>query len=133
MNVIYVEMDKGNQQVILPKSLEMEGKGCALFEITGRCSPYTDIPLFLCTDFIENSTAGLKMLPVLRRIKMSPDSESEEGVFDQIFSKMLWLPTNRTPLDEVRVYISDEEGKVMSFDYCNISCTLVCIPHVKKL
>ena len=131
MNVIYVEMSSSNQRVTLPKTHDMEGKGCALFEISGRVAPYTDMPLFLCVDFIEESTVGGKTLPILRRIQLIPDDESPEASIDQVFHKMLWLPTSRDRVDELRVYISDEHGNIRSFDYCQISCTLVCIPHVK--
>ena len=126
-------MESGNQQVALPVSHDMHEKGCALFEVRGKLAPYTDIPLFLCTDFIKGSSIGMKMMPVLRRLHLIPDTESEEAVIDQVFHKMLWLPTNRSPVDELRVYISDQHGNLRSFDYCHISCTLVCIPNVKKL
>ena len=130
MDVLYVNMESGNQRVPLPTTLHVCGKGCALFEISGRCYPYTDIPLFLCVDFIQDSSLGTKMIPILRRIELKPDPESHEGKISQVFNKMLWLPINRSPLDEVRVYITDDHGNVRSFDYCNIQCTLVCIPNV---
>lgn len=133
MNVIYVEMESSNQVVVLPTTLDMEGKGCALFEIRGRCAPFTDMPLFLCTDFIEESTIGTKMIPILRRIELVSAKASPEATFNQVFHKMLWLPCNRTPLNELRVYISDEYGNIRSFDYCQVSCTLVCIPNVRDL
>ena len=124
-------MSSSNQLVSLPTTHIMERKGCALFEISGRVAPYTDMPLFLCTDFIQDSAIGPKMMPILRRIQLLPDSESPEATLNQVFHKMLWLPTNRDAVDELRVYISDEHGNIRSFDYCQVSCTLVCIPHVK--
>ena len=103
MNVIYVEMSSASEQIKLPTTHDMEDKGCALFEMTGRVSPYTDIPLFLCTDFVEESVVGHKMMPVLRRLHMVPNSESSEAIIRKVFNKMLWLPTNRSKVDELRV------------------------------
>ena len=126
-------MTSENQSVALPTTHDMEGKGCAVFEIRGSLSPYTDIPLFLCTDFIEPSVVGSKTLPILRRIQLIPNPKSSEAIISKVFHKMLWLPTNRSTVDEFRVYISDQHGNVRSFDHCEISCTLVCIPNIRQL
>ena len=134
MNVIYAAMWSANQQMTLPVSLNVEGQGCALFEITGKVSPYTDRPLFLCADFLENSIMGeTQQLPVLRRITLIKDKEGKGATIEQIFSKMLWLPTNRSPVEEIRLYITDERGNPAPFNECSVSCTLVCIPQVDKL
>lgn len=135
MNVIYASMWGTSQKITLPVTLDMEQKGCALFEITGKVSPHTEKPLFLCADFLESSIMGAhRQLPVLRRITLIPEKEGQRGAsIEQIFNKMLWLPTNRSPVKEIRLYICDERGNPAPFNECSVSCTLVCIPNIHKL
>ena len=45
-------------KIAFPIPLDMEGKGCALFDIRGKVKPFTNKPLFLCTDFVEPSMVG---------------------------------------------------------------------------
>ena len=119
-------MNSSNHQMSLPVKLCTEFKGCALFEVSGTVYPYTDKSLFLCADFISSSTVGDKMLPVLRKIKLKPDDSDIEGIIDDVLHKLMWLRIDRCPLKEIRLYIVDDMGNIHSFDYCNLSCTLVC-------
>ncbi len=134
MNVIYVDMDSSSQSIALPVTLSMEGHGCALFEIRGRVKPYTSVPLYMCVDFIDNSVIGPKLLPILRRVRLKriKGNARQEATIEHVFSKMLWLPVNRSPLEEIRVYLSDANGQVPSFDQCHLTCTLVNIPRVRS-
>ena len=50
-------------------------------------------------------------------------------VIDPIYTKILWIPANRTPVKEIRVYLTDEHGNAPPFTNCNIMGTLVSIPH----
>lgn len=131
MNAVYVNMKSNRETVSLPVGLDVEGKGVALFEITGKVYPHTSRQLFFCTDFIESSSVGDgKQLPILRRIKSSKFSKGEGGgKIDQVFNKMLWVPTNRTPLSEITVYICDENGNEAPFEKCTVQCSLVFIPN----
>ena len=147
MNAIYIEMTSSDHRMSLPVELDMRNKQCALFEATGTVVPYMKKPLFLCSDFIESSIVGERMIPVLRRIQLMPDEEDEQdddgddakkkgkvrtsGIVDHIFHKMLWMSTNRDEVDEIRVYISDETGKTVTFSSCDLSCTLVSIPSLQ--
>ena len=135
MNVIYATMHGTSEKISFPSEMDMEGKGCALFEITGNVSPYADIPLFLCADFLQDSiVSARRTLPVLHRISLKRDEKDPpRGLIDQVFYKMLWLPTNRSPVKEIRLYLTDMTGDPAPFAQCTIHCTLVCIPHVDKL
>ena len=126
-------MESLNHQMSLPTTLEVKNYGCAVAEIHGKCFPYPDVPLFLCVDFVEESTVGEKMIPVLRRLNIKQNPKSLDGIINKVFHKMLWLPINRNPLHELRIYISDDKGNIRSFDRCHLSCTLVCIPDTSKI
>ena len=90
----------------------MEGKGCAHFDIRGKVKPFTNEPLFLCTDFVEPSMVGSnKQMPILHNINLLKDELMGCGIIDPIYNKILWLPTNHSPLKEIRLYISDRHGR----------------------
>ena len=120
------------EKVTFPIPLDMERKGCALFYIRGKVKPFTNEPLFLCTDFIESSMVGSnKQMPILRKINLLKDESMGGGIIDPMYNKILWLPTNHSPLKEIRLYISDRHGRFAPLVDCNIDCTLVFIPHTK--
>ena len=58
MNCVYIFMHGNTEKVTFPIPLDMEGKGYALFDISGKVKPFTNEPLFLCTDFVELSMVG---------------------------------------------------------------------------
>ena len=91
------------EKVTFPIPLDMEKKGCALFDIRGKVKPFTNEPLFLCTDFIESSMAGSnKQMPILRKINLLKDElMGGGGIIDPMSNKILWLPTNHSPLKEI--------------------------------
>ena len=90
------------EKVTFPIPLDMEKKGCALFYIRGKVKPFTNEPLFLCADFIESSMVGSnKQMPILRKINLLKDeSMGGGGIIDTMYNKILWLPTNCSPLKE---------------------------------
>ena len=117
------------EKVTFPIPLDMERKGCALFDIRGK---FTNEPLFLCADFIKSSMVGSnKQMPILRKINLLKDELMGGGIIDPMYNKILWLPTNHSPLKEIRLYISDRHGRFAPLVDCNIDCTLVFIPHTK--
>ena len=90
------------EKVTFPIPLAMEGKGCALFDITGKVKPFTNEPLFLCADFIKSSVVGSKkQMPLLHKINLLKDELMEGGIVDSMYNKILWLPTNCSPLKEI--------------------------------
>ena len=111
----------------------MEGKGCVLFDIRGKVKPFTNEPLFLCADFVESSMVGSnKQMPILHKINLLKDETTGGGIIDPMYNKILWLPTNHSPLKEIQLYISDRHGRFAPLVDCNIDCTLVFIPHMTK-
>ena len=102
MNCVYVFMHSFTEKVTFPIPLDMEGKGCALFDIRGKMKPFTNESLFLCTDFVESSMAGNnKQMPILHNINLLKDESTGCGIIDPIYNKILWLPTNCSPLKEI--------------------------------
>ena len=91
------------EKVTFPIPLDMEGKGCVLFDIRGKVKPFTNEPHFLCTNFIESSMVGSnKQMPILCKINLLKDeSKGGGGIIDRMFNNILWLPTNRSPLKEI--------------------------------
>ena len=55
MNAIYFSMKGTSHKVILPVELDMENKGCSLFDISGIMKPYIEAPIYLCADFLGNN------------------------------------------------------------------------------
>ena len=120
------------EKVTFPIPVNMERKGCALFDIRGKMKPFTNEPLFLCMDFVKPSMVGSnKQMPILRNINLLKDESMEGGIIDPMSNKILWLPTNCSPLKEIQLYISDRHGRFAPLVDRNIDCTLVFIPHMK--
>ena len=90
------------EKVTFAIPLDMEGKGCALFDIRGKVKPFTNEPLFLCADFIKLSMVGSnKQMPILRKINLLKGELTGGGIIDPMYNKILWLPTNHSPLKEI--------------------------------
>ena len=86
------------EKVTFPIPLDMEGKGCALFDIRGKVKPFTNEPLFLCADFVEPSMVGSnKQMPILCNI----NELTGGGIIDPMYNEILWLPSNHSPLKEI--------------------------------
>ena len=120
------------EKVTFPIPLDMERKGCTLFDIRGKMKPFTNEPLFLCTDFIESSMVrSNKQMAILCKINLFKDESMGGGIIDPMYNKILWLPTNCSPLKEIQLFKSDRHGRFAPLVDCNIDCTLVFIPHMK--
>ena len=91
------------EKVTFPIPLDMERKGCTLFDIRSKVKPFTNEPLFLCANFMELSIVGSnKQMPILHKINLLKDeSTGAGGIIDPMYNKILWLPTNRSPLKEI--------------------------------
>ena len=78
------------EKVTFPIPLDMEGKGCALFEIRGEVKPFTNEQLFLCTDFVELSMVGSnKQMPILHKINLLKDESTGGGIIDPMVTNQL--------------------------------------------
>ena len=124
MNVVYFNLNSGIGWQSIPEKLHLDGCACALYEISGKVSPSPPSPVFICADFIQRSSAGEKHLPILRRLQFSRGS-GQSGTIRKVFNKMIWIPVTRSPISEMKLHISDEQGDILSFDSCQVNCTLV--------
>ena len=70
-------------------------------------------------------------MAILHSINLLKDESMAGGIIDPMYNKILWLPTNRSPLKEIQLNISDRHGRFVPLVDCNIDCTLVFIPHIK--
>ena len=140
MNAIYFSMKGTSQKVTLPLELDMENKGCLLFDISSMVKPYIEPPIYLCADFVGNSivvssehpTERSMQLPILHEINLKKTNDNNLVEIDPNYNKILWLLTSHSPLEEIQVYLSDRHGNPPTFMHCNIIRTLVCIPHTKS-
>ena len=134
MNAVYFSMNKTSETINLPIELDMGNKDVLLFEVDGTVHPYTRGQLFLCADFVESSIVNSNLqMPILRQINLRKRGKKLNIVVDSIYTKILWIPANRTPVKEIRVYLTYEHGNAPPFTNCNITGMLICIPHVIRL
>ena len=67
-----------------------------------------------------------KLIPVLRKLKMKRNPyNAQVALVNQEAREMLWLPTERSHIDEFRVYIMDSEGKIPTLESCMLNCSLL--------
>ena len=141
MNARYFSMEGTSQKVTLPVELDMENKGCSLFDISSTVKSHIEPPIYLCADFVGNSivvgsehpTKSGMQLPILCQINLKNSHDKDNVVeIDPNYNKILWLPSSCSPVEEIWVYLSDRHGNPQAFTHCNIIRTLVCIPHTKS-
>ena len=101
----------------------MDNMECGLIEIAGKVIPAPKSDVFFCADFVESSTAGDNLIPVLRKLKFTLMKDKSGGC-RKIFTPVLWMPVIRSPLSEIRLYITDSVGDIIPFDVCHLNCTL---------
>ena len=129
MNAIYFSMKGTSQKLTLPVKLDMENKGCSLFDISGTVKPYIEPPIYLSADFVGNSIIvgpehpikSDMQLPMLHQINLK-NSHDEDNVveIDPNYNKILWLPSSCSSIEEIQVYLSDRHGNHLVFTHCNI-------------
>ena len=109
MNAMYFSMKGTSQKVTLPLELDMENKGCSLFDISGMVKPYIEPPIYLCANFVGNSTIVSSehptersmQLPVLHQINLKKTNDDNLVEIDPNYNKILWLPNSRSPVEEI--------------------------------
>lgn len=127
MEVVYTRMNSSETTINLPRHIYLENMGCALFEMKGQIKPSTD-SLFLCADFIQESSVGSHILTVLRRLDVD-----EEGFINKAYDRLLYLPCNGKYISDIKLFITDEQGHIPSFNNCHLDCTLLFIDNVHSL
>ena len=110
MNAIYFSMKGTSQKVTLPVELDMENKGCLLFDISSMVKLYIELPIYPCADFVGNSiivgsehpTKSGMQLPILHQINLK-NSHDEDNVVetDPNYIKILQLPSSCSPIEKI--------------------------------
>lgn len=127
-------MSHESQTFKLPKTLYLQGYGCAVMNIKAIFEPHHGWgDLFLCSNFTKECFVDDITLPVLRHISWKPDNETNRAVCDETFDKMLWLPLVRDKVEEVSLFICNRQGHIPSFQNLQLSCTLLFIPRLDSL
>jgi hypothetical protein len=158
MNVLYSSLEQNccDTVISLPSPLQLEGKGVALVDVNGwvpRLAPAINEnrTYYLCCDFIQPSLLQLEdgraaYFPILRRITFSkkkriqprPSKPNEQvspiyvSTIDVAYTKLLFHPVSRNEVQNFRLYLIDDMGRIPSFGTSNLKCTLVCIEYNRK-
>ena len=118
----------GDTKTLLTYPLEVEGYACAIIEISGRLEKYNngkktkkEDELFLCSDICKEVYVNGKKLPALRQILRSPT-----GNIQQI-SNPTWLRVLRPTITSIRLYITNANGEIQSFQSGWLQCSLLFI------
>ena len=98
-----------SQKVTLPVKLDMENKGCLLFDISGMRKPYLKPPIYLCANFVGNNivvssehpTKSGMQLPILHQINLKNSHDEDNVVEKDPNYKILWLPSSHSPIEEI--------------------------------
>lgn len=146
METTYQKMKLAHKSTQLARHICLPDMGCALFEIKGKIKPIppSDLDLFLCTDFVQESSVDnfdentkeitSRTLTILRRLDFQPlTSHPNYAEINENYQKLLWLPCFKKYLSEIKLFISDEKGNIPSFEFCELTCTLLFIANVHSI
>ena len=122
MKALYVTTD-GDDTVDLPVPLEVEGYACGIIDMTGKINNSFKGDLFLCCDICEESFVGDIMMPVLRSIKRKAN-----GLVVNDINHVVWLRVMRPHISNIRFYIANVNGEILTVDNNKLKCTLLFIP-----
>lgn len=124
MNALYLWTD-GDTVTTLAETLEIEGYGCALFDIHGQLKDASPTkPYYLCSDISNDVFVGNTKLPVLRQLKLNG-----KGFVTNSIEKPIWIEVTRRSISKLRLYLCDEIGNVFSFKGRGLYCTLLLVPN----
>lgn len=147
MNTIYCTLNKCDNYIQLPITLDLDNKSVGLVDIYGYFFPR--IPgekvLYLCCDIIKDNgiisrSSTINVYPILRRLvfkaaktqrhpdNTTPNLEKEIYSYDRIketYQKILFLPCHEQKVDTIRLYLLDQNGNLPSFSDCTLNCTLL--------
>ena len=130
MNAIYFSMKGTSEKVTLPLELDMENKGCSLFDISGTVKACIEPPIYLCVNFVVNSiivssdhpTERSMQLPILHQINLKKTND-DNLVETFVFFVLCVVP--------VRVQIADILCKLLCFNLFNgIFGKILCIGNI---
>lgn len=128
---VYLNVEKNSNGILdvtttLAVPLHVEEYGCGLVSVQGSVNTVDaktkKLPLYLCTDVCEDSNVDGIKIPVLRQLIRNP-----KGMVNDV-NNIIWLRVNRPIIRNVRLYISDNKGELVSLSSGWLSCTLLFIP-----
>lgn len=119
MNVVYLNT-KGDSTTVFNVPMLLPGFECAIFEMSGKLNSPVNTALFLCTDICEESSLGYNRLPILRYL-----NPTKNGLINKPIDNVIWLNVTRPIIGNIRLYICDKNGKIISLTKSNLNCTLV--------
>ena len=123
MKALYLSTT-GDETIELPTTLEVEGYGVGVIEMSGKVKNGFKDRLFLCCDICEESYVnGIKM-PILRML-----NRNSNGLVNKGINHVIWLQVMRPNITSIRLYIADEFGKIVSVDKNILNCTLLFVPN----
>lgn len=133
-SIYYLHMDKSDVLLRLSDlGTNLSGFMCGLFSIHGTIKvDITKVDIsskrcFLCSDICDKDSIlpNYISLPVLREIILIDRALNGNIVIDHDFSQILWLDTAHTVIRDIRLFLSDEEGKAFPVEECFLKCTLL--------
>lgn len=125
MNAVY-GYTNGDTVITLAETLEIEGYGVGVIDIFGKVSlpsKYRNKPLFLCSNITQDTYVGNKKLPVLKMLKTN-----QSGIINNNIYKLIWLRVTRRSISNLRLYICDINGEIVSLGSKTLYCTLLFVP-----
>ena len=145
MTPLYLKTS-GDTETILPVTINLEGKGLALFEINGSYQTDYTGPMYLCCDVVDPSIVGNMLLPVLRqlqmvvpasikkkrlgqsvprRLKQEEDRQTPVWRINEMFAKPIYVSCLRKEVTNFRLYLLGKDGNTPSLVKCRLNCTLL--------
>lgn len=124
MNALYL-WTNGDSVTTLAETIEIEGYGCALFDVHGQLKEASPSkPYYLCSDISDDVFVNNIKLPVLRQLKLN-----SKGFVTNEIEKPIWITVTRRSISKIRLYLCDDEGNIFSFKGRGLYCTLLLVPH----
>ena len=116
---IFLRFVENDQSQVLPTTIYLEGSTMALATIEGRLDPPPNKPIYICCDWALNTVVEDKLNRAIRCIKLKNQR------FQYEFKQLIKLKPCKKWADDIRVYLTDANGNILSFDYFRLNCTLV--------
>ena len=134
MKYIYGQ-SKGNTITYFSEPYSFDNSECCVVELVGtirQSRKFAKDSLFLCCDFCEESTVAIfpidrteifnkcVQLPILRRIHVNTKGK----LIHASMVHPIWVKVIPKLMTSMRLYITNQKGEQVSFDECNLQCTL---------
>ena len=137
MPCLYLNMNSADSNIELPVPLKLNTSGVAIVDISGEYFPRSPGKVYyLCCDFVEPSVLQGKknsnVFPILRMLNFKAGKNKNEDYVDKIkenYAKLIFTGCNRDEVQDLRLYLIDEDGNLPSFEDCQLKCTLLIIPR----